>query len=258
MDKTERQLGLLATVLDFTIKVYLILIILVWITGGFHLDLGPLKISAHKVSSPLRVLIPVVVIRWLLTSRLAWEPFSIGGRLRTVIIRSLEVGIVAHLILIPVVWHLGEFHTWFFQSPDLGQSVSVIFLMLLCRFVLGRNLRGILALSSIVITLLLVFTGFEIFLRHAKTGNMAQVAEEITGPDILNDKVNWTWGHRIDNNSFGFREKEFDIPKSEGLFRIMILGDSLTWGAGLAYDQRYSAILDTLLAKTQPAASIVL
>jgi len=198
------------------------------------------------------VLIPMFVIRWLLTSRLSWEPFAIGERLRKIFSRTLEIGIMANLILIPVVWKSGEFNSWFFQSPDLGRSVSIIFLMLMTRFVLCRNRQGILAMTSLMITLLVVFTGLEIFLRNAETRDLLPVADEVAGLNIRNDKVNWTWGHRIDNNSFGYREKEFDVPKSGGLFRIMILGDSLTWGAGLAYNQRYSAILDSLLAKQQP------
>lgn len=252
MEHAERQFGWLASVLDFTIKVYLILILWVWITGGFHLELGPLGFSAHKTSSLFRVLIPVFVIRWLLTSRLSWEPFSTGERLRKIFARALEIGIMVHLVLIPVVWKSGEFHSWYFQSPDLGQSLSVIFLMLLAHFVLKRNRQGLLAMSSLVITLLVVFTGLEIYLRTAETRDLVPVVEKVAGPTIRNDKVKRTRGNRIDNNSFGYRENEFEVPKPGGLFRIMILGDSLTWGSGLDYDQRYSAILDSLLAETYP------
>jgi len=252
MEKTERQFGWLARALDLTIKVYMALLILVWITGGFDLDLGSIGFRAHKASSLFRVIIPTLLVRWLLTSRLSWEPFSIGERLRKIFSRALEIGILAHLILIPVVWHLGEFKSWFFRSPDLGHSFSVIFLMLLARFLLGRNRKAILALTSLVVTLLVCFLGLEIVLRKAESEILAPVKEEVQSTDLRNDKVNWTWGQRIDFNSFGYREKEFEVPKPEGLFRIMILGDSLTWGVGLAYDQRYSAILDSLLAETHP------
>jgi lysophospholipase L1-like esterase len=81
----------------------------------------------------------------------------------------------------------------------------------------------------------------------------------------------YTWGHKVINNSLGFREREIDIEsdkinsdngvKVRGVsnidgeneepktFRIMVLGDSLTWGAGLSEEQRYSNILENELNK---------
>jgi len=56
-----------------------------------------------------------------------------------------------------------------------------------------------------------------------------------------------TWGHSVVNNSFGFRDREWEVPKSEGIYRILLLGDSLTWGAGLALNERYSFLLEEKL-----------
>jgi len=58
-----------------------------------------------------------------------------------------------------------------------------------------------------------------------------------------NDFKTVTWSHSVVNNALGFREREVRIPKPPSLFRVMVLGDSLTWGAGLATDQRYSDLL---------------
>jgi len=54
----------------------------------------------------------------------------------------------------------------------------------------------------------------------------------------------YTWGHKIKNNNFGFRD-DLDIvtPKPKGIFKIIVLGDSLTWGAGLATEERYTNLL---------------
>ena len=57
----------------------------------------------------------------------------------------------------------------------------------------------------------------------------------------------YTWGHPIENNRYGFREREFASPKPPGAYRIMVLGDSFTWGAGLAVDERYTSVAETLL-----------
>lgn len=66
----------------------------------------------------------------------------------------------------------------------------------------------------------------------------------------------YTWGHRVIPNRHGFREKLFDVPKPPGAYRVMVLGDSLTWGAGLAEKQRYSNLLEGLLRSRYPRRNI--
>jgi lysophospholipase L1-like esterase len=58
----------------------------------------------------------------------------------------------------------------------------------------------------------------------------------------------YTWGHPVVVNSFGFREREVRVPKPSGTYRIMVLGDSFTWGAGLGVGERYTDLLETALA----------
>ena len=65
---------------------------------------------------------------------------------------------------------------------------------------------------------------------------------------IVNGKL-YTWGHIVENNRLGFRERDFKIPKPPDVYRIMVLGDSLTWGAGLAVEERYTAIAERLLSE---------
>lgn len=67
-----------------------------------------------------------------------------------------------------------------------------------------------------------------------------------------NGKIVSTWGHPVRFNSFGiegfsFRERNFDNPKKEGIFRIIVLGDSFTWGIGIPEEKRYTNILEKLL-----------
>lgn len=57
----------------------------------------------------------------------------------------------------------------------------------------------------------------------------------------------YTWGHVVKNNRYGFREREFESPKPPGVLRVMVLGDSLTWGTGLAVEERYTAVAEDLL-----------
>ncbi len=66
----------------------------------------------------------------------------------------------------------------------------------------------------------------------------------------------FTWGIPVIKNHLGFREKDFEIPKPAAMCRIMVLGDSLTWGAGLRPEERYSNILEQLLRKDFPQKNI--
>jgi len=65
-----------------------------------------------------------------------------------------------------------------------------------------------------------------------------------------------TWGHPVENNRFGFREKDFAVPKPPGVFRVMVLGDSLTWGGGIADAERYSAVAERLLRQSHPDRAV--
>lgn len=54
-------------------------------------------------------------------------------------------------------------------------------------------------------------------------------------------------------NRFRFREREFVVPKPPGVCRIMVLGDSFTWGKGVPVEARYTTRLEALLNGAYPA-----
>jgi hypothetical protein len=66
----------------------------------------------------------------------------------------------------------------------------------------------------------------------------------------------YTWGHVVVNNRYGFRERDFAVPRPPGVYRIMVLGDSLTWGQGLAVEERYTNLLEYSLQQSFPAQKI--
>ncbi|MCB0358525.1 MAG: SGNH/GDSL hydrolase family protein [Bdellovibrionales bacterium] len=70
--------------------------------------------------------------------------------------------------------------------------------------------------------------------------------------DGIREGVRYTWGHRVTNNEFGFRERDISIPKPTETFRVMVLGDSLTWGAGVAQAERYTEVAEQLLRDRHP------
>jgi GDSL-like Lipase/Acylhydrolase family len=64
--------------------------------------------------------------------------------------------------------------------------------------------------------------------------------------------IPYTWGREVKLNSWAFREREFSGGKTKGAFRIMVLGDSLTWGIGLPAARRYTELLENMLNDQRP------
>lgn len=71
-----------------------------------------------------------------------------------------------------------------------------------------------------------------------------------------NDGATVTWGYPVVNNRLGFREREFATPKPAGCLRIMVLGDSLTWGTGLPVEKRYTNLLEARLRELAGVATV--
>ncbi|MFC1589886.1 SGNH/GDSL hydrolase family protein [Candidatus Omnitrophota bacterium] len=52
---------------------------------------------------------------------------------------------------------------------------------------------------------------------------------------------------KISTNSFGFRDKEYSLDKSEGVHRILVLGDSKAFGYGVDLQNSFPKVLENLL-----------
>lgn len=55
------------------------------------------------------------------------------------------------------------------------------------------------------------------------------------------------WANDVALNQHGFREREFSLEKPPQTFRIAVVGDSFTFGNGLAREERYTDLLDRWL-----------
>ena len=96
----------------------------------------------------------------------------------------------------------------------------------------GRRLAGLLLTAGSLVVCLLVM-------------ELVLWGLEISRP--TNDELTYTWGREVWWNAHGFRERDFDTPKPLDTFRVMVLGDSLTWGVGLSEEQRYSRLMEQQL-----------
>jgi GDSL-like Lipase/Acylhydrolase family len=66
------------------------------------------------------------------------------------------------------------------------------------------------------------------------------------------------FGARIQTNDLGFRDNQPAVPpKQPGEFRVVVLGDSFTFGPGIEYEHLYTSLLRTRLARTHPGVTVI-
>ena len=83
---------------------------------------------------------------------------------------------------------------------------------------------------------------------HEKTGHRYIYDETYGWRNIPNWKGT-TFGRTLTINSKGLRDSEYPYMKPKGSRRILILGDSYTWGYGVSDDDIYTEILENKLRK---------
>jgi len=57
------------------------------------------------------------------------------------------------------------------------------------------------------------------------------------------------WGTDISINHYGFRGRDYSLEKPPGVYRIVVLGDSITFGNNLPADQNYPALLEKIFSR---------
>ena len=66
----------------------------------------------------------------------------------------------------------------------------------------------------------------------------------------------YTHDHPMDTNSLGLRSPEINSAKQPGALRVICLGDSQTFGNGVAQEQTFAARLESLLRSRMPGRAI--
>lgn len=66
----------------------------------------------------------------------------------------------------------------------------------------------------------------------------------------------YTWGKLVYENRYHFRERNFSETKGTNSYRLMVLGDSYTYGVGLTDAERYSNLLEQQLQNYWPERQV--
>lgn len=88
---------------------------------------------------------------------------------------------------------------------------------------------------------------------------LEEPGHEVTGHRYLYDEtLGWrnipgwnatTHDRALTINSRGLRDREYDLAKPEGAFRILVLGDSFTWGYGVSDEEIFTERLEAALTR---------
>jgi GDSL-like Lipase/Acylhydrolase family len=116
--------------------------------------------------------------------------------------------------------------------------------------------------ASIVVASTLVAAGLamaiaEVWVRFAwdsKRGTPGFfLSDPIRGERLADDYSGWFAGVPVRINRLGFRDpREYDLTKKRGTVRILVLGDSVTFGHGSIYERTYPYLLEGLLKASHP------
>jgi lysophospholipase L1-like esterase len=66
-----------------------------------------------------------------------------------------------------------------------------------------------------------------------------------------------TFGKAVRKNAEGFRDRDFAVPKPDGTYRILVLGDSFTWGIGLDVEETLPKQLERRLRRERPDLEVI-
>lgn len=58
-------------------------------------------------------------------------------------------------------------------------------------------------------------------------------------------------------NSYGFRDRNYKLEKREGIQRIIVLGDSVTFGTGMELDDIYTEKLEELFNRNSMRVEVL-
>ena len=119
--------------------------------------------------------------------------------------------------------------------------------------------RKVLAITVPVFlaTLLLVVAGIEVWVRvrwNPKNGEPGLfLSDPVRGQRFSPNYDGWFAGVPVHINNLGFRDpRDYPLPKGPRTFRIVFLGDSVTFGHGSVYEHSYPYLLERKLRQWRP------
>ena len=129
--------------------------------------------------------------------------------------------------------------------------------------------RKVFEVSTLLLTLLICYGIWEAgsYIKDRLPLYVQEPGHDLTGHRYLFDEVygwenipNWqatTIGQPLSINSKGLRDREYPYQKPAGTKRILVLGDSYTWGYGVGNTEIYTEVLEKMLANESSPYEVI-
>ncbi len=117
----------------------------------------------------------------------------------------------------------------------LGVGALVLVASLLAKRILGEARADRLAtnLALSFATLAIVLVGSEYGLRFL-------LREGVAGSGATQTYHASRWRRTVQLNAWGFRDRNFEPSKADNVYRVAVIGDSITYGQGVREEERFS------------------
>lgn len=102
------------------------------------------------------------------------------------------------------------------------------------------------SVRSLLINLTISFITTIVFLVIAEFG-LRFILRDITTARDSESYFAKRWRETVHYNTWGFRGRDFDLVKPEGVYRIAVIGDSITYGRGIEEKDRFTNLLEKQL-----------
>jgi len=115
----------------------------------------------------------------------------------------------------------------------------------------------IITLPALVAGIVILLVGAEVWVRIAADPHRGRpgffLSDPVRGDRLAPGYSGWFAGVPVHINSLGLRDdREYALEKKPNTFRILVLGDSVTFGHGAIYETSYPYLLERQLRKWRP------
>ena len=163
---------------------------------------------------------------------------------------GLALGSVILLLSSPIVNHSPI--VLFLSKAGLVLGGTTIPLISLLRRFVGESrtdalLKNLIILGTAVLASSIIAEGSVRFIfRH------------ITTTSNNNSYFAYRWNKsNVRLNRWGFREREFELPKKDDIYRIAVIGDSFTYGQGIPEEDRFTNLLEKYLNRKKSTYQVL-
>lgn len=138
---------------------------------------------------------------------------------------------------------------------DIGPRQFIKYAVVIALLIGGAGLLAALLVSlvasresanSVLINLTLLVVTSTLLLVVSEFG-FRYIYKDVTTTGDSQSYFEKKWQKKVRLNRFGFRERDFDLDKAADVYRIAVIGDSLTFGKGIEEGDRFSNLLEQRL-----------